>query len=308
MMANETYQSRLLDCASEIRNVIYGYVLTYDHPLVRGEPEEGASTFLALLRVSKSVEREAAPIFYERNLFRFNCRHVEISSEHNLDQVRAKEGLSLYDDAQMICPIVDVPKRHINSLRNVSLIRELSGYWPNGPLNLGSQSTGILDLEDAINFLATRNTILNSLSITLKRTTPCGMVQWDPDPSPLLRELDAEIRISTAVGKLANLSRLEIYKHRVTKNLPKWLRGPLKWTPVQPEALSRVKVDHFAKAKAVLYTRRVKRANHPTVYGVAEVFLIDFQQMGVNGRKPEYQSELELELERGDDGTGDRTG
>lgn len=129
------------------------------------KPDEVTSTSLALLQVSELVEQEAAPIFYERNLFRFNIRHWEISVENNVpNQVRAKEGLSSYDDSQMTCPMIDVPKRHINSLCKVNLIRESPGHWPNGPLfddMLGRQGLGILDLENVATYLAARNVILN---------------------------------------------------------------------------------------------------------------------------------------------------
>lgn len=62
----------------------------------------------------------------------------------------------------------------------------------------------------------------------------CDLIQWDPDPSTFWRELDAERRISTAVGKLANLDRLEIWKFRVTRYWPKSLEVPCEWTAVQP--------------------------------------------------------------------------
>lgn len=301
-MATDTAKSHLLGCASEIRNVIYSYALTYDNPIMRGKPDEITSISLALLQVSKLVEQEAAPIFYERNLFRFGSKHCDIPIENNLDvlnQVRAKEGLSSYDDSQTTCPMIDVPKRHINSLRKVNLIRELPGHWPNGPLfdnRLGRQGLGILDLENAITYLAERNVILNLLSITLKRIDLCSSIQWDPDPSTLLRELDAESRISTAVGKLANLDRLEIWKLRVTRDWPESLRVPREWTAVQPEALDRVKLDHFPKAQVVLYTRRAEKGDpgrSQIVYCIAEEFLIDFEQPGVNCRKLEYPSEIE---------------
>lgn len=294
-MANTPGKSPFLDCASEIRNVIYGYVLSYDNPIIRGKPDDGKSVSLALLQVSKLVEREAAPIFYERNLFRFDCQNWETSSEHDVDvynEVRAKKGLSSYDEAQMTCPVIDVPKRHINSLRQVSLIRHLPGHWPNGPLfdkRLGPQGPGILELENTINFLAARNAILNSLSIILKRTDQCGSIQWDPDPSTLLRELDADKRISTAVGKLLNLDRLEIWKSRLTRQWPKGFREPPgKWTAVEPEAVNRVKRDHFPKAKEVLYTHQeLKGTRPPKVFCIAEEFLIDFHQTGVKDRKPQ---------------------
>lgn len=303
-MANEKGKCHLLNCASEIRNAIYSYILTYDNPIIRGKPGEAASIFLALLQVSKSVEREAAPVFYERNLFRFNFRHLHISFEHDshgYNKVRAKEGLSSYDDAQMTCPIIDVPKRHIGSLRKLGLVRELPGYWPNGPLDdysLGPRGLRILDFEKAIGFLAARNVILKSLTITLKRIGLCDSIQWDSDPSTLLRELDADRRISTAVGKLENLGRLEIWKFRVTLRWPRSLKVPSECTAVQPEALDQVQVHHFAKAKAVRYTRRAeveKSQRFQTVYCIAEQFLIDFQQTGVKDRKLTYPSGLERE-------------
>lgn len=302
-MANKTDKSYLLRCSSEIRNIIYRYVLTFDNPIVRGKPDEANRTLLALLQVCKSVEREAAPIFYEQNLFQFNLRHLDTPDVYKLG--RAEQGLSPYDDAQMICPIIDVPQRHINSLRNLSLTKDVGGkHWPNGSLDdnskLGPSGLGILDFESVINFLATRNNILKSLSIMMRRLYKCGGIRWDPDPSNLLRELDYEKRISTAVEKLANLDRLEIWKSRVTSHWPRPLKVPSEWTAVQPEALNQVKVDHFAKAKAILYTRRaglfeskLERFSRP--FFISEQFLIDFQQSGIEGRKLEYPSGLERE-------------
>lgn len=304
-MANQTGKSYLLNCAPEIRNIIYGFVLSYDDPIIRANPRKTPRTFLALLQVSKSVERDAAPIFYKQNLFRFICRDWEwaISSEHGLDVYNearaASRGLSSYDDAQMTCPVIDVPKRYINSLRNVSLIRELPGQWSNGPLGdytLEPKDLEMPDLENAINFLAARSTTLNSLSITLKRMNLCDVIHWDPDPSSFLWQLDTERRISTAVGKFANLARLDIWKTRVIRQWPKPLKVPCEWTAVQPEALNRVKVDHFPTAKEVLYTRRAEIEKYQwaqTIFCIAEEFLIDFQQTGVEGRKLEYPSELE---------------
>lgn len=302
-MANDmTSKSYLLECAFEIRNLIYGYVLSNENPIIRGQPEGVTSTFLALLQVCKSVEREAAPIFYEQNLFRFHCRHSGPSSEQTLDvydQARAQKSLSSYDDAQTTCPIIDVPKRYIKSLRNISLIREIRGIWPNGSLGakgIGPQGFGITVLEDAIDFLAARNTILTSLSIVLKRVNLCGGVQWDPNPTALLHELDGEKSLSSSVEKLANLCRLEIWKVRVTLQWPNQLKVPCEWTAVEPEVLDQVKVDHFPKAKTVLYTRRAKEQktlSHRPNYGVAEQFLIDFKCTRVKGRRLEYPSELE---------------
>lgn len=290
-MTNKSY---LLNCSSEIRNMIYGYVLSFDYPIFRKEPGWTTSILLTLLQVCKSVEQEAAPIFYEQNIFLFNLKNL--NPPHRYKYKRIDKGLSPYDDAQMICPIIDVPQRHINSLRNVRLTRDIPGYLPDSSLDdhfkFGALGLGILDLESVINFLSTRNNILKSLSIDLRRLYLCNISQWDPDPSRLLRELDFEKRISTAVGKLANLHRLEVWKSRFTTGWPKSLKVPYEWTAVQPEVLHRVKVDHFPQAKAILYTRRAQ-GFVPNVCCIAEEFLIDFQQSGVKGRKLEYPSELE---------------
>lgn len=305
-----------MNCASEIRNIIYGLVLTYDEPIIRADPRKSPKNLLALLQVCKSVERDAAPMFYGQNLFRFVCQDWEwaTTSEHGLDVYNearsANRGLSSYEDAQIECPMIDVPKRYIGSLRNVSLIRELPGQWSNWPLgdyNLEPKGLEMPDLEKAINFLAARSTILYSLSITLKRMNPCDVIQWDPDPSQFLWQLDTERRISTAVGKFANLARLDLWKIRVIPQWPKPLKVPSEWTAVQPETLDRVKVDHFPTAKEVLYTRRAEIEKHTwaqTIFCIAEEFLIEFQQTGVEGRKPEYPSELErLGVEDSDDTT-----
>lgn len=302
-MANNAGKSLLLSCAPEIRNIIYGHVLTYDSPITPRDPGEEYSIFLALLLVCKSVEREAAPIFYERNLFRFLCQ--DSGSGHNLDennQVRAEERLSSNDDAQTTSTVIEVPKRHINSLRRVSLICEPPALSCHGPVG---EIAWILDLEKTIDFLAARNAILSSLSITLERVDRHVVIQWNPDPSTFLRELDAERRISTAVGKLANLRRLEITHFRVA------LKSaiPLKKVPTKctAEALNLVKVNHFAKAKAILYTCQTEQKTveeNQTAYYLTEEYLIDLQLTSVLGRKLEDPGERERE--GGDDGRANR--
>lgn len=307
-MATTTNKSHLLNCSSEIRNIIYRYALTFDHPIVRAKPDDTDPTLLALLQVCKLVEREGAPIFYEQNLFQFNVRYLNTPDVYTLG--RAGQGLSPYDDAQMICPIIDVPQRHINSLRNLSLVKDVEGtQWPNqfrvgfGYFKLGASGLGILDFETVIDFLAARNDILKSLSITMK-LFKCDTIRWDPDPSSLMRELDCEKRISTAVGKLASVDRLKIRKSRVTTRWPTLLTVPDEWTAVPPEALNQVKLHHLAKTKAILYTRRADRVKQThkqslKVFCIAEEFLIDFQRSGVKGRELEYPSELEREGGRG---------
>ncbi|MCJ1254530.1 hypothetical protein MMC24_002345 [Lignoscripta atroalba] len=278
-MAN-TNKSHLMDCASEIRNTIYSYVLCFEHHIIR-KKSETMPTPLALLQVSKAIERDAAPIFYELNLFRFVCQSIdELEDDHNTR--RPDEGLSpsSYKDKQTECPYIDVPKRHINSLRNISLVKELNGYWPNGPVvdaALGAQGLGVLEFEETINWLAARNAILNLLSINLRRTYRIASISWDTDPSTLLRELDRERRISRAVGKFNNLRCLEIWKSRsVSKSM--WEKMMAReWTAVSSEAFDNVKHDHFGQAKAVLYSRKGEiEPTQQDEWYLAEGFLIDF--------------------------------
>lgn len=155
------------------------------------------------------MEQEAAPIFYEQNLFQFICNDLEICHEQNIDannHLRA-ESLSPYDDDRMTCPNIGVPKRYIKSLRKVCLVRELDDLVPN---SIWSIDLWVLDLENAINYLAARNVSLNELWIDLERIDRGDVTQWNLDPASLSCELDAEKRISTAAGKFANLNRLLI--------------------------------------------------------------------------------------------------
>lgn len=120
-----------------------------------------------------------------------------------------------------------------------------------------------------------------------------------------LHELDLGRRISTAVGKLTNVGRLEIWKMRVTRQLPKPLKEPGEWMAVQAQVLNRVKLNHLAKAKTVMDTRRAQKLKYRCYgppYCIAEEFLIDFKETGVQGRKLEYPSELVREGV--DDGSG----
>lgn len=280
-MANTTGKSLLLSCGPEIRNIIYGYALSYEGALNRGEPEKANLISPALLQVSKSVEREAAPIFYERNLFRFNCGDLEICREQNLDANKhlQAESLSSYDDARMTCPNIGVPKRYLKSLRKVYLFRKLDDM---DSKSLWFIDFWVLDLENAINYLAARNVILSQLWIVLQKRFGLCELRWGPDPASLLRELDAEKRISTAVGKFANLSRLNILSYRVSHRPPGPRMGPFRSKAAPPIDVNRVKLDHFARAQAVIYTRqegmKVMAAHSPTVYCLTEMFLISLKR------------------------------
>lgn len=266
-----------MDCAPEVRNAIYRHVLSFDHRIIRGKSE--TPNRLALLQVSKAIEKEAAPVFYEVNLFHFVCQPPNQPANNINSQTDA--GLSQYRDVQTECPSIDVPARHINSLRNISLLKELKGWWPNGPLidaRLGPDGLGMLEFEKTITWLASRNAILNLLSVTLRRKGTVGRIDWDSDPSSILDELDQGRRVSTAVGKLTNLSRLEIWKsRRVGEKM--WNREALmEWTPVRPEYLESVKVEHFPQVKGILYSRTKDGEDllKPRRYFLKEGFSMDF--------------------------------
>ena len=266
-----------MDCAPEVRNAIYRHVLKLDHCIIRGKPE--SPNPLALLQVSKAIEQEAAPILYEINLFQFVCQKPSEPTNNITSQTEA--GLPRYNDIQTECLLDDVPGRHINSLRNISLIKEFNGFWPNGPLMdtaLGLDGLGMLEFEKAISWLASRNAILNLLSVTLRRRSRVSHIDWDANPSPILDALDQERRISTAVEKLTNLRCLEIWKSRRV-NERMWDKGvATEWAPVRPEDLEDVKAKHFPKVKGILYSRR-KEGKDPSQLGhffLKEGFSIDF--------------------------------
>lgn len=260
-MANTTGKSPLLNCPPEIRNSIYGYVLSFDNPIINDcEPD---STFLALLQVSKSVEREAAPIFYKLNLFRFRCRFWTYRFPNwNLDgcYFPDDDAADKYNDPQRICRIINMPERYINCLRNVELLK------------VQYDNEQIFDLRSAINFLAARNTI-RSLSITLLKNHTGDVSEWHPDPCSILRELDDKKRISTAVGKLTHLRLLEIVKLRDTFKSSKPLRMS---DEGKAELFNQVKVEHFTSAKTVLYGLHEEQIPDKPFYLVADEFLIFF--------------------------------
>ena len=275
-MANSD-QCPLMDCAPEVRNAIYRYVLCFDNRIIRGKPE--SPNALALLQVSKAIEKEAAPIFYEVNVFHFVCRKLGEPADDARIQIAT--GLPRYYDVQTECPYVDVPARHINSLRNIGLITELEGFWPNGPLIdavLGPDGLGLLEFESTITWLASRNTILNLLSVTLRRRSLVSRIDWDPNPSSILDELDQERRISTAVGKLTNLRCLEIWKSRRVNERTWNKMVPMVWASVLAEKFEDVKAEHFPQAKGILYSRMKEGRDllKPGFYFLKEGFSIDF--------------------------------
>lgn len=304
-MANMTGNSLLSSCAPEIRNIIYGYALSYETALVRGEPKDANLISLSLLQVSKEVEVEAAPIFYGRNLFRFRCDDLEICHEQYLvdtnDHLRA-EILSSYDDARMTCPNIGVPKRYIKSLRKVCLVRQVNDREPK---SVWFMDRWVLDLENAITYLAARNVSLNELRINLERKDPGNIIRLHSDAAHLLRDLDVEKRISTAVAKFANLDLLLISKFRVGRRPLEPLKVRYGWMAAQPIVLNRVKVDHFARAQAVFGTSHAEFKSTSVFlkfYRCTERVLIHFKKMDGKGRKPVHPSDVECE--GGDDGIG----
>ena len=170
----------------------------------------------------------------------------------------------------------------------ITQLRELDDLVPK---SLWFIDLWVLDLENAINYLSARNVSLNELWIDLERIHRDDVTQWDLDPASLLRELDAEKRISTAVGKFANLNRLLISNFRASRRSPEPMRVPYKWTAVQPRDVNRVKVDHFARAQSVFCTRRTEikaKANSLSTHYLTEKVLIHFKKMEEKGRKPVY--------------------
>ena len=272
----ETGNCRLLECAAEIRNTIYSHVLSFDHRLIRKRSETDPNA-LALLRVSKAVESEAGTIFYEVNQFHFRFKPPE--GEGILPQVPAQA-----QEREHNAWISAMPERHADSLKSVSLIKELPRCWPNGPvLNSwrGEDGLGLLECEQMINWLAARNAILNVLSITLRRQAIVNYVEFDQNPLVLLSELDKDHQISAAVTKLSNLKRLEVWKSRSVYRRMWKPSVTTEWTRVQPTVFQQLRLK-FPQAKSVLYSRRLEdEPSQERSWFLAEGYLIDFTGWGV---------------------------
>ena len=251
-----------MGCPSEIRNTIYSYVLTFEHHLIRKKASTDENR-LALLQTSRAVEREAAPLFYELNTFHFICQDLD-TPEDNHDASQS----TLYD-VQAAFRYVDIPDRHVNSLRNLSIAKVLPGIWPNKIIikhtsRARVRSLGTLQLEKLLLWLASRNMILKILSIDFSRLGPVSSIDWDEDPSLLLGELDSQRRISNAILNLRCLKSLHLWKSRIAlrRNMNGWDSGEKgDWKPIQPEAFDRVRQHHFSRASEVLYSR--KREHKP---------------------------------------------
>ena len=264
-----------MDCVAEIRNTIYGYVLGFDHRLVRRSTLKDPYA-LALLRVSKGIECEAAPIFYEVNRFHFSFDPSEAGDLSRNVPLQAREN-------EHSSWIGAVPERYVSSLRNVSLVKLLPHYWPNGPVlnsSRGEDDLGLLECEQMINELASRNTILNVLSITLRRQAIVNHVDYDENPLVLLSELDKNNRISAAVGKLSNLKRMEIWKSRAVCQSMWTPKVATEWIQVRSSTFEQIKLS-FPQAKSVLYSRRLEgEPSQKNRWYFAEGHLIDFAGWG----------------------------
>ena len=154
-----------------------------------------------------------------------------------------------------------MPDRYISFLRHVHLYKLLTGNKRKG--------YKILDLQSAINCLAARNTI-RRLSITLEEWGKKEKSEWDLDRFSILHALDDGKCISTAVVKLMNLGRLEIQKIQEFCEKPEPIRAPSEW---MAGLWNRVKVEYFAKAKAVGYRSQAEQEKDRNYYSVTEEFL-----------------------------------
>lgn len=282
-----------MDCVAEIRNTIYGYVLGFNHRLIRKSTLKDPNA-LALLRVSKDIECEAAPIFYEVNQFHFGFDPSEAGDLSRDVPLQAREN-------EYSSWIGAVPERYVNSLRNVSLVKLLPHYWPDGPVlnsSKGEDDLGLLECEQMINELASRTAILNVLSITLRRQAIVNHLDYDENPLVLLSELDKNIRISAAVGKLSNLKRLEIWKSRAVYQRMWTPKVATEWIQVQSNTFEQIKLS-FPQAKSVLYSCKLEgEPSQKSRWYFAEGHLIDFAGWGteLKGiRDTKCDSTLELD-------------
>ena len=261
----------LLGLPLEIRNQIYSYVLTFSKPLFLTTLPYGACD-LALLRVSKGLVCEAAPIFYENNVFQLECNFQTILEDEDDESKEFYTNLTSPPDILYIgltrCISIEVPYRYMSSLRRLSLIRPFASHWPDrSHMDPQSLLRGEPDLPDeleemsnvfqyAISFLVANASMITSLSLDVRMSRALSYNDWDPDPSIFLWTVDPFRQTAHAVGYLHHLKQLELWKTRKTFARVGRKEHVCDWTAVKEEELHRVRREHYPYAKEILYCRK----------------------------------------------------
>ena len=118
-MAN-SHPFQFMACPLEIRYMIYRFALTVDHYLTRTslhQEKDESLKFTGLLRVSKQIHYEKAPIFYSSNAFVFKFAHQSCLKECPRDPA---EWFGLTQDVSTSW--IGVPTEYIHFLRNISFV------------------------------------------------------------------------------------------------------------------------------------------------------------------------------------------
>ena len=292
----------------EIRNLIYSYVLTFPGPLIRisipirprtffaGEPPRtnNEPCDLALLRVSKSTEHEAAPVFYESNTFQLQCRFMTTFLDEDGELKEFDSDIITLPDVVCIgitkCVSVEIPDKYMSSLRRVSLVRPIPSHWPDrrdmhpdfvsrGEPELPSELDEMSNVFDhAISFLATNSNMITFLSLEIQMLKRLSYNDWDTDPSMLLCTIDPFRKTAHAVSSLVHLKQLQIWKTRRTFARVGRKEKVCDWMPVEERELHRVRREHYPQTRAIYYCRKRLGRTEPEMHRkFTEGFLIELK-------------------------------
>ena len=246
-----TSDCRLLACPPEMRNLIYSYVLTFERPLT-SMIAEAIPIDLAFLRVCKAVEHEAAPLLYRLNRFVF-----QIDYQHRYD--RRTRSFAAVKASGRKPDLSFLSSRHINSLRNVVLVKKSEETDPRHTsfVPLGSTSHNVLifsstEIKETINTLTSKNTLLKSLSITLNGGH--GMTLDGRNALDFLSLLNLGKGVFQALRQITSLKSLELWHsryYRISDDTKTY-----KWMNLDRTVLEEVKSEHFPRAIALSSARR----------------------------------------------------
>ena len=252
-----------MQCPPEIRNIIYDYLLSFEHRLIRKASNTGES-LLAFLQTSKAIEREAAPIFYGRNVFHFVCPDAD-TPDDQLNETCYSTAI----EAKSTLRYITLPTRHLSAVKSLSVVKYFRGYWPNRPSSpdqltqLWLAESGKPHFEVLIEWLVSSNVNLKSLSIELKMQGTVGYIECDWDPSYLFMILcSSQQSISIVLSKLQGLKCLRMWKTRIAwaEKVSGWVDLENSgWNHIPTEILEQAQGQHFPRANAVHYTRTKKR-------------------------------------------------
>ena len=188
----------LLNIPAEIRLHIYSELLVRDSPIVFGvyygsrDPNlvrvRKSGLFPALVRVSKMVNREAIPLIYANNCFRFPDAYTAFNPSTDLT--------SYGGDVSYIAPFL----RQIGA--NAGLLRHISIDFPT---SFASREPLVLHAHHLRVFQLIRETCTDLRTVEISSQPPDGIISlWDADlAQQMLKTLD-----DSGLGSMPSLEKI----------------------------------------------------------------------------------------------------